>query len=562
MIEYIYFVKCPNCEDEHFYFFNDAKECAMSQLSKKPIITQTEVNRNDFGECTDSCDLGTVWSWEDMMKDAPVDSERTTFAKADTLECDNCFDPEFDELDNSLDVPVARKPVPADMTIESLVEEMEENEDTVECKVCEELYDKAKCQKDPERGWVCEACCGTKTESLNNSKTWICFFEDQEIGTVTAATRAEALEAMMNEYPEYPYSIYDGCFTVEPEDGIDPDYEEITESCDTALTEASKYKDSVEFHYDNLTVDIVTKVIPATRWDPEDYEEGEYTGNFDFEVDTNTVKEVLWNEFITEEDVEDIPGGLEALEDDAAWEAYLDTHFEELLKKYNDKFLEYFKEDAEEEAREVFRDRYVELHSEGPDPDRAYDEWRDSQYFEEECPRQPIEESMDPDELVELEYPSLTVTLQGPKQATDDWEEIEHTANHVFLVPKGDIATVIWENWITEEDAEDVLGGLKTLEDDKLWNLFLEDHFDILFEKYNKQILDYYREEATEDFRERSQEDSDLTRFVNNTKPKSYLEELEESADYHKHLVDCPECGVAESFDHETGICINCGFNI
>lgn len=504
MIEYIYFVKCPNCEDEHFYFFNDAKECAMSQLSKKPIITQTEVNRNDFGECTDSCDLGTVWSWEDMMKDVPADPEQTTFAKADTLECDNCFDPEFDELDNSLDVPVVRKPVPADMSIDDLVEAMEANEDDVECKNCGELFDKSECVYDEDyRGWLCWPC----QRAVTDHGGYI------NIGEVP-------------------------------------------------LDESSKHKKSVEFHYDNLTVDIVTKVIPATRWDPEEYEEGEYTDDFDFEVDTDTVEEVLWNEFITEEDVTDVPGGLEALEDEDAWKVFLDEHFEDLLEKYNDKFLEYFKEEAEEEAREVFRDRYVELHSEGPDPDRAYDEWRDSQYFEEECPRQPIEESMDPDELVELEYPSLTVTLQGPKQAADDWEEIEHTANHVFLVPKGDIATVIWENWITEEDAEDVLGGLKTLEDDKLWNLFLEDHFDILFEKYNAQILDYYREEATEDFRERSQEDSDLTRFVNNNKPKSYLEELEESADYHKHLVDCPECGVAESFDHETGICINCGFNI
>ena len=104
MIEYIYFVKCPNCEDEHFYFFNDAKDCAMSQLSKKPIITQTEVKRNDFGECTDSCDLGTVWSWEDMMKDVPVDPEPTVFTKTSTVDCASGFDPEFAAIDNSLDV--------------------------------------------------------------------------------------------------------------------------------------------------------------------------------------------------------------------------------------------------------------------------------------------------------------------------------------------------------------------------------------------------------------------------------------------------------------------------
>ncbi len=67
MLEYIYFVKCPGCEDEPFDFFNEAKDFAMNCLSQKPIITQIEVNRNDFGECVDSCDLGTVWSWEELM---------------------------------------------------------------------------------------------------------------------------------------------------------------------------------------------------------------------------------------------------------------------------------------------------------------------------------------------------------------------------------------------------------------------------------------------------------------------------------------------------------------
>ena len=102
MLEYIYFVKCPGCEDEHFDFFNEAKEYAMSLLSKKPIITQIEVDRNDFGECTDSCDLGTVWSWEEMMKDEHHKPE-IVFTKADTFKDSYDYDPEFAALDNSLD---------------------------------------------------------------------------------------------------------------------------------------------------------------------------------------------------------------------------------------------------------------------------------------------------------------------------------------------------------------------------------------------------------------------------------------------------------------------------
>lgn len=67
MIQYIYIVKCPNCEDEFFDFFDDAKTFALGCITKNPIIAQVEVHRNDFGECTDSYDLGTVWSYEDML---------------------------------------------------------------------------------------------------------------------------------------------------------------------------------------------------------------------------------------------------------------------------------------------------------------------------------------------------------------------------------------------------------------------------------------------------------------------------------------------------------------
>lgn len=376
MLEYIYFVKCPGCEDEHFYFFNKAKDFAMSCLSKKPIITQIEVDRNDFGECTNSNDLGTVWSWEDMMKQPAAEPAKSVFTKAD-LECDcdgSCGDdckcgkhhedPEFAAIDNSLDD--FRKPVPGNLTPDDLVEEMEENEDTVECKWCDELFDKGECRYEVDMGWLCDRC------------------------QAAILSRGEPL---------------------------------------------------------------------------------------------------------------------------------------------------------------TFRDG-------------------------------PLDEAFDVSDLVELEYPSLTVTLYGEKRDVDDWDEFEHTDSHVFLVPKVEVAIAIWENWITDADVADVPGGLETLEDDDAWEKFLETHFDVLFEKYNKQILEYFREDAEEDFRERSQEEYQMNnlaaaqdrafdewrdeRYFGESceKRKSFLEELEEPEDYRARLADCPECGVAESFDHETGICVNCGFNI
>jgi hypothetical protein len=98
MVTYIYFVKCPDCEDEHFDFFEEAKEFALGCLTKKPIITQTEVTRNDFGECTDHCDLGTVWSWEDMMQDTTYEDDATVFSKNETFGISEGLD-DLDDFD-------------------------------------------------------------------------------------------------------------------------------------------------------------------------------------------------------------------------------------------------------------------------------------------------------------------------------------------------------------------------------------------------------------------------------------------------------------------------------
>ena len=160
MIQYIYFVKCPECEDEPFDFFDDAKGYALGCLSKKPIITQTEVNRNDFGECTDSADLGTIWSWEDEANVPEDEPSVSVFTQGDFAKYNPDQDTEFDAIDNSLDeIPDNfRKTVPSNMTIKDLVEAMEENEDTVECVCCSELYPKEECHHDEKHGWICPDC--------------------------------------------------------------------------------------------------------------------------------------------------------------------------------------------------------------------------------------------------------------------------------------------------------------------------------------------------------------------------------------------------------------------
>ena len=274
MVTYVYIVKCPGCEDEHFDFFDDAKGHAMGCLSQKPVITQTEVCRNDFGECTDHSDLGQIWSWED---ECATDAEPTTaiFSKDDLKDYVPDEDPEFAGIDNSVDFEpetpevssapaddpesadddfrsvnegifdrfkgkksgtsktewclkderdrvvygpyeteeeatsvwrslshnnqiryrvreltkesCERKPIPEGMTIDQLKEAMEENEDTVECAGCEELFPKEECFHKDGIGYLCSDCedrivkCGWCEELFDKSECrrevdfgWLC----------------------------------------------------------------------------------------------------------------------------------------------------------------------------------------------------------------------------------------------------------------------------------------------------------------------------------------------------------------------------------------------------
>jgi hypothetical protein len=233
MVTYIYFVKCPDCEDEYFDFFDEAKEFALGCLSKKPIITQTEVCRNDFGECTDHSDLGTIWSWEDECRDAEGDcteaeSASSIFTKDDLKRMADGSDPEFDSIDNSVDFEVEepvtseisaiddvpdnfRKPIPEGMTIEELVEEMEENEDTVECTWCEELFDKSECRKEVDLGWLCSRCemaikSRGETLTFREGNYWDFLNEDLDDTRTLADLVKDSINHLTNDLGKDPWA--------------------------------------------------------------------------------------------------------------------------------------------------------------------------------------------------------------------------------------------------------------------------------------------------------------------------------------------------------------------
>lgn len=335
MIQYIYFVKCSDCEDEPFDFFDEAKQFALGCLSKKPIITQIEVDRNDFGECTDSCDLGTVWSWEDVMKETDAEPAISVFTK-DDLEgyCPDC-DPEFDNLDNSLDFEVEkpetsevsaidkvpdsfRKPIPEDMTIEQLVEEMEENEDTVECTWCSDLFDKDQCRKEVNLGYLCSRC------------------------EAAIKSRGEKLTFEENNYWDF---LDESASSIKP---FDP-------------------KERVEFEYKDIEVTV--ELGRDQGWD--DYYGGwdepiekDFSGNFIYEVEAQEVAAAIWEYFLDDEIIMSLPGGPEAMEcenyTDEASLKFWGLHFEDLLKKYYDKLLEFFRDPAEDAAAEAFTAEYYD----------------------------------------------------------------------------------------------------------------------------------------------------------------------------------------------------------
>lgn len=218
MITYTYVVKCPECADEFFNFFDEAKEFAMSCMGKKPIITQTEVNRNDFGECTDHSDLGQVWSWEDECR-TDAEPAKAIFTKDDLKDYIPDEDPEFGTLDNSVDFepetsevsPVERKPIPEGMTIEQLVEEMEENEDTVECTWCEELFDKSECRKEVDLGWLCSRCEAAiksrgETLTFKENNYWDFLDEDLEDTRTLADLVKDSISHLTNDLGKDPWA--------------------------------------------------------------------------------------------------------------------------------------------------------------------------------------------------------------------------------------------------------------------------------------------------------------------------------------------------------------------
>lgn len=129
-----------------------AIEYAKRNLDKFPFVDELQVSRDANGEVDDVFEYKTIWD-HTMADSAEEETE----------------DDYWDDLENMYDD--SEKHVIGNTTwfesvdTNELVETLEENEDTVECKECFDLFPKADCIK-VDFGYICPTCaeCGTVSE--------------------------------------------------------------------------------------------------------------------------------------------------------------------------------------------------------------------------------------------------------------------------------------------------------------------------------------------------------------------------------------------------------------
>jgi hypothetical protein len=326
------------------------------------------------------------------------------------------------------------------MTIEQLVEEMEKNEDNVECSLCNELAAKTECHYDEDEGYICPDClehsvkCSWCGMYFDRSECryevdlgWLCDRCEAAI-----KSRGETLTFRENDYWDFLDEETD---LRDPFDHHDPDYDE---------DEAADYlADRIDRAHDERYDDAIDDFFNEDFGDPVDFDEEE------------DQEESL---FAAAESVEDVVDILVKDEEEAV------VAYEEATEKIE----ELASEEETEEAKEVLD----HIKEEEVEHIEELKELRPESADEEADLTEAVKANFDPREKVELEYTDLTVTAYGPKRDVDDWDEWDVTGDYTYKVDKTDIATTIWENWITEEDAADVKGGLETLEDNDEWEKF------------------------------------------------------------------------------------------
>lgn len=130
---------------------DEAIDYAKQHLDKLPFVDELEVSYDANGEIEDVFNYKTIW-------DHTMSDQEAEVAVADAIDTEDAYwdfkgNQEVEAEKNKYDI--------GDTTwfesMNNLVEEMEENEDMVECKECFDLFPKADCIK-IDFGYVCPTC--------------------------------------------------------------------------------------------------------------------------------------------------------------------------------------------------------------------------------------------------------------------------------------------------------------------------------------------------------------------------------------------------------------------
>lgn len=601
MVTYIYFVKCPNCEPEHFDFFDDAKSYAMGCMSQKPIITQTEVCRNDFGECTDSSDLGQVWSWEDECE---PEVEPTTFSKDDIGEYDPDNDPEFQDDDDFRMIN--------EELLESRRISFNNKEDQQEFfKLCKETgmitgYDLDRFMQDYE---------ADDSNLLDKLRAYKAELDSVDMEEGLTEAKRDLFHEAIFEAIDYLTEFSD-IFPV-PENIGAKDWAELKDDINYGL--------SSDFEIAEIIMEYMNKDLEISRKHPEMFEDdpqseltletynrlkraydravAEYESKYpeDFEESCKSVKEdfisvydygrmtktELYDHLIKGDEVEiDIGDRGYTLADIGSFSdggrysnsilsvSYVDGKFtatefymsDDGDTQEGDTIIETDSfEDLWVEIMDFRPENLVECSDRKPIPEGMTIEdlveemekneddvectWCNDLFDKSECRYEVdlgwlcsrcemaiksrgetltfregnywdfLDEETDPKKEnlteatradYEIEYDSLTATVVSNVRDADDWDEHKITDSYTLTISRADLANIIWENFLTEEDVADVPGGMDALyADNTLWETFLDENLDKLFDKYYEQLKEYLQESAEKEFDEYATENAD-----------------------------------------------------
>lgn len=174
-----------------------AIEYAKRNLDKLPFVDELQVSRDANGEIDEVFEYKTIWDH------TMVDSEEETE--------DDYWDDLATMYDDSEKHAIGNTTWFESVDTDELVETLEENEDTVECKECFDLFPKADCIK-VDFGYICPTCAEGGTVSEEDLfKMDFPEYEKMSVGN-----------DMIPEEPMIPAESGEEVSPVEAEDEIDP----------------------------------------------------------------------------------------------------------------------------------------------------------------------------------------------------------------------------------------------------------------------------------------------------------------------------------------------------